>query len=207
SPFPPSPFPMSALWPYATPGIPDRLFQQLPGIPLTKRDVRLLVIGALRLKPDAHLWDIGAGTGTVAIEAALLCANGKVTAVERDEEVAGLIKTNCDRFEVTNIDVISGNAPECLNAINGQPDCILVEGAPLQTTLEAAWEKLKTDGRIVVTAVNLEALFTVSQTFSSLHMRNVEVAQPAVNRLETRGNRQVFASVNPIFIISGDKLE
>ncbi|MEL7354886.1 MAG: precorrin-6B methylase, partial [Cyanobacteria bacterium J06560_5] len=56
---------MSKLWPYATPGIPDQLFQQLPGIPLTQRDVRLLVMGGLRLKVDAQLWDIGAGTGTV----------------------------------------------------------------------------------------------------------------------------------------------
>ena len=198
---------MSALWPYATPGIPDQLFQQLPGIPLTKREVRLLVMGYLRLRPDAQFWDIGAGTGTVAIEAALLCPRGKITAVERDEEVAGLIKTNCDRFEVTNVDVVAGNAPECLNHIKGEPNCILIEGAPLQTTLEAAWKKLTLSGRIVVTANNLEALYTTSETFATLHMRNIEVAQPVVNRLETRGNRQVFATVDPIFIISGDKLE
>ncbi|MEM6452593.1 MAG: precorrin-6Y C5,15-methyltransferase subunit CbiT [Cyanobacteria bacterium P01_D01_bin.105] len=198
---------MSALWPYSTPGIPDRLFEQLPGIPLTKRDVRMLVMGYLRLKPDAHLWDIGAGTGTVTIEAALLCPKGKITAVERDEEVAGLIQKNCDRFEVTNVDVISGSAPECLERIKGKPSCILIEGAPLQATLEAAWGKLALNGRIVVTAPNLEALYTASDTFSKLHMRNIEVAQPAVNRLETRGNRQVFTSVDPIFIISGDKLE
>ena len=198
---------MPALWPYATPGIPDRLFQQLPGIPLTKRDVRLLVIGYLRLKADAHLWDIGAGTGTVTIEAALLCPQGRVTAVERDEEVAGLIKTNTDRFGVSNVDVIAGSAPECLNHIQGQPTCILIEGAPLKTTLKAAWDKLILNGRIVVTANNLEALYTASETFAALHIRNIEVAQPIVNRLETRGNRQVFASVDPIFIISGDKLE
>ncbi len=195
------------LWPYATPGIPDNLFQQLPGIPLTKREVRLLVMGYLRLKPNAQLWDIGAGTGTVAIEAALLCPNGKITAVERDSEVAGLIKTNCDRFAVTNVDVISGSAPECLNRIEGKPDCILIEGAPLQTTLQAAWEKLVTGGRIVVTANSLEALYTASETFAALNMRNVEVAQPVINRMETRGNQRVFASVGPIFIISGDKLE
>ncbi len=164
-------------------------------------------MGYLRLKPDAHFWDIGAGTGTVAIEAALLCPQGKITAVERDEEVAKLIKTNCDRFEVTNVDVISGNAPECLNQIAGAPNCVLIEGAPLQSTLEAAWQKLAMGGRIVVTANNLEALYTASETFATLHMRNIEVAQPVINRLETRGNRQVFATVDPIFIISGDKLE
>ena len=198
---------MSELWPYATPGIPDKLFKRLPGIPLTKKEVRLLVMGYLRLQPNAHLWDIGAGTGTVAIEAALLCPQGKVTAVERDEEVAGLIQTNCDRFEVTNVEVIAGSAPECLSAIADKPNCILIEGAPLKITLQAAWEHLELNGRIVVTANNLEALYTASETFSALQMRNIEVAQPTINRLETRGNRQLFASVDPIFIISGDKLE
>lgn len=198
---------MSELWPYATPGIPDKLFKRLPGIPLTKKEVRLLVMGYLRLKPNAHLWDIGAGTGTVAIEAALLCPEGKIAAVERDAEVAGLIQTNCDRFEVTNIEVVAGSAPECLGTLTSQPDCILIEGAPLKTTLQTAWKYLKTSGRIVVTANNLEALYTASETFSALQMRNIEVAQPTINRLETRGNRQLFASVDPIFIISGDKLE
>ena len=198
---------MSSLWPYATPGIPDKLFQQLPGIPLTKREVRLLVIGSLRLKPDAQLWDIGAGTGTISIEAALLCPKGTITAVERDEDVASLIQQNCDRFSVTNVDVISGSAPECLNPIKGTPNCILIEGAPLQTTLETAWKKLALGGRIVVTANNLETLYTASETFGQLHLRNIEVSQPAVNRLETRGNRQVFKSADPIFVISGDKLE
>ena len=198
---------MSALWPYVTPGIPDRLFQQLPGIPLTKRDVRLLVMGYLRLKADAQLWDIGAGTGTITVEAALLCPEGKITAVERDEEVAGLIQANCDRFGISNVDVISGSAPDCLHHIQGKPSCILIEGAPLQATLETAWEKLQLNGRIVATANNLEALYTALETFAALQMRNIEVAQPAVNRLETRGNRQVFASVDPIFVISGDKLE
>ena len=197
----------SSLWPYATPGIPDKLFQQLPGIPLTQRDVRLLVLGYLRLKPNAHLWDIGAGTGTITIEAALLCPQGTVTAVERDQEVAGLIKQNCDRFDVHNVNVISGSAPECLNRIQGQPSCILIEGAPLKSTLKAAWEKLILNGRIVVTANNLETLYTASDTFANLHMRNIEVAQPAVNRLATQGNRQTFQSVDPIFVISGDKLE
>ncbi|MEM9944794.1 MAG: precorrin-6Y C5,15-methyltransferase subunit CbiT [Cyanobacteria bacterium P01_D01_bin.36] len=198
---------MSALWPYATPGIPDHLFQQLPGIPLTQRDVRILVISHLRLTPNAQLWDIGAGTGTITIEAALLCPQGTITAVERDEEVASLIQTNCDRFEVSNVDVISGNAPQCLHHIKGSPSCILIEGAPLEATLESACQKLMINGRIVVTANNLKTLYTASETFSKLHMRNIEIAQPAVNRLETQGNRQVFKSVDPIFVISGDKLE
>ncbi|MEL6936618.1 MAG: precorrin-6Y C5,15-methyltransferase (decarboxylating) subunit CbiT, partial [Cyanobacteria bacterium J06607_17] len=104
---------MEPLWPYATPGIPDRLFEQLPGIPMSQREVRLVLLSALRLGPKAVLWDIGAGTGTIAIEAALLCPQGSIVAVERDGDVAALIKNNCQRFGVTNVDVVVGNAPDC----------------------------------------------------------------------------------------------
>ncbi|HEY9736947.1 MAG TPA: precorrin-6Y C5,15-methyltransferase subunit CbiT [Trichocoleus sp.] len=199
---------MNSLWPYVTPGIPDDLFEQLPGIPLSNREVRLLILGYLRLKPKSVLWDVGAGTGTVAIEAALLCPQGKIVAVERDEDVASLIRKNCDRFGLKNLEVIEGNAPDCLPELPHQPDCILVEGGrPLKETLVGAWSYLPEKGRIVVTAPNLETLYTVSETFAALRVRSVEAAQPAVNRLESRGSHQVFTAVDPIFILSGEKGE
>ncbi|MFE4107510.1 precorrin-6Y C5,15-methyltransferase subunit CbiT [Almyronema epifaneia S1] len=199
---------MASLWPYTTPGIPDSLFEQLPGIPMSKREVRLLVLGYLRLQKNAVLWDIGAGTGTITIEAALLCATGQIVAVERDQEVATLIRHNCDRFQVSNVEVIEGSAPECLAQLPYQPDCILIEGGrPLQATLETAWRFLATGGRFVVTVSNLENLYQVSESFSKLQVRNIEVVQPAVNRLEMRGYHQVFAAVDPIFIFSGEKLD
>lgn len=60
------------LWPYISPGIPDDLFENLPGIPFSQRELRLLLISQLRLKPDSVLWDVGAGTGTIAIELSLI---------------------------------------------------------------------------------------------------------------------------------------
>ncbi|MFM7579826.1 MAG: precorrin-6Y C5,15-methyltransferase (decarboxylating) subunit CbiT, partial [Microcystaceae cyanobacterium] len=97
-----------SLWPYKTPGIADHLFERLPGIPLSKREVRLLLISALRLKADSVVWDIGAGTGTIPIELALLCPDSHIVAIERDEEVVSLIRRNCDRFGVSNIHIIEG---------------------------------------------------------------------------------------------------
>lgn len=100
----------SQLWPYITPGIPDELFERLPGIPLSKREIRLLLIAHLRLLPHSVLWDIGAGTGTIPVEVGLLCPQGRIIAVERDEEVASLIRRNCDRFDVHNVEVVEGSA-------------------------------------------------------------------------------------------------
>ena len=198
---------MSALWPYVTPGVPDDLFEQLPGIPISQREVRLLLLGYLRLKSNSVLWDIGAGTGTLAIEAALLCPHGQIIAVERDQDVANLIRRNCDRFGVSNIAVIEGSAPDCLLNLTPSPDCVFVEGGkPLKDTLQGAWKALSNRGRLVVTASNFETLYVVAETLAALGTRNVEAAQPAVNRLETRGSHQVLTAVDPIFVISGEKM-
>jgi precorrin-6Y C5,15-methyltransferase (decarboxylating)/cobalt-precorrin-6B (C15)-methyltransferase len=196
------------LWPYISPGIPDDLFENLPGIPFSQRELRLLLISQLRLKPDSVLWDVGAGTGTIAIEVGLLCPQGQVIAVERDEEVANLIKRNCDRFQVKNITVVEGNAPDCLNSIQVIPDRVCIEGGrSIGEILQAIWNYLPLSGRVVATAANLESLYVISQTLSELTARNIEVMQSAVNRLETRGFSQTLVSTDPIFILSGEKLD
>jgi len=198
----------SPLWPYITPGIPDELFEHLPGIPISQRELRLLLISQLRLQADSVLWDIGAGTGTIPIEVSLLCPQARVIAIERDEDVANLIRRNCDRFAVKNVEVIEGSAPECLDQIKLRPNRICIEGGrAIQEIVQAAWQYLPTSGRVVATAANLESLYTISQSFSQLRARNIEVVQSAVNRLETRGYSQTFVAADPIFILSGEKLD
>ena len=195
-------------WLYKTPGIPDELFERLPGIPLSKREVRLLMISALRLGDGGVFWDIGAGTGTIPVEIGLLCPNSPIIAIERDEEVASLIRRNCDRFGVKNVTVFEGSAPDCLPNISLAPDRVCIEGGkPIKSVLQEVWQYLKPNGRIVATANNLETLYQFSEGFSNLQARNIEIVQAAVNRLETRGIQQVFAAVDPMFILSGDKLD
>ena len=198
----------SPLWPYVTSGIPDDLFEQLPGIPLSQKEVRLLLISALRLQPDTLLWDIGAGTGTISVETGLLCPQAKIIAIERDEEVANLIRRNCDRFGVSNVQVVEGSAPECLKNLPQSPQRVCIEGGrQLKEILKEVWRYLQPQGRVVATAANLESLYALSEGLSELQARNIEVVQSAVNRLETRGTHQTFAAANPIFILSGEKLE
>ncbi len=196
----------SPLWPYVTPGIPDDLFENLPGIPMSQREVRLLLLSHLRLNRDSVLWDIGAGTGTIPVEAGLLCPGGKIIAVERDEEVASLIRRNCDRFGVTNVEIIEGSAPDCLKGLV-PPDRVCIEGGrSLKAILKEVWRSLNPNGRVVATAANLETLYQISESLAELQARNIEVVQSAVNRLETRGTNQIFAAVDPIFVLSGEKL-
>lgn len=195
------------LWPYITPGIPDDLFESLPGIPMSQRETRLLLLSYLRLQPDSILWDIGAGTGTIPVESGLLCPQGQIIAVERDEEVASLIRRNCDRFEVSNVKVIEGSAPECLKDLPNLPHRVCIEGGrPIKAILQEAWRHLQNQGRVVATAASLDGLYAISETLAELQARNIEVVQSVVNRLERRGTHQIFAAVDPIFVLSGEKL-
>jgi cobalt-precorrin-6B (C15)-methyltransferase len=192
------------LWNCVTPGIPDELFE----IPMSQREIRLLLLSHLRLQADSVLWDIGAGTGTIPIEAGLLCPRGQIIAVERDEDVANLIRRNCDRFEVKNVTVVEGSAPDCLRNLGTAPDRVCIEGSKsIQDTLAAVWRFLKPHGRIVTTASNLENLYKVSESFAQLQVRNMEVVQASVNRLEKRGTSQAFVAVDPIFVLSGEKID
>ena len=198
----------SKLWPYISPGIPDELFERLPGIPMSKREVRLLLISYLRLQPHSVLWDIGAGTGTVTVETGLLCPQGHIIAVERDNDVANLIRKNCDRFELKNVEVVEGIAPDCLKELPYPPERICVEGGKeIHAILKEAWIHLQPQGRIVATASNLESLYAISESFAQLQVRNVEVVQSSLNRLEQRGRSQTFAAINPMFILSGEKID
>ena len=198
----------SQLWPYITPGIPDDLFERLPGIPLSKREIRLLLISQLRLQSNSLVWDIGAGTGTIPVEIGLLCPKAQIIAVERDDEVANLIRRNCDRFNVKNVEVVEASAPECLPNLPQPAHRVCIEGGrPIKDILKAVWQYLPQQGRVVTTASNLESLYAISQGLAELHARNIDVVQSAVNRLEQRGNQQTFAAVDPIFILSGEKLD
>jgi cobalt-precorrin-6B (C15)-methyltransferase len=197
----------SPLWTYVTPGIPDELFERLPGIPMSQREIRLLLLSYLRLERHSVLWDIGAGTGTITVEAGLLCPEGKIVAIERDEEVASLIQRNCDRFGVTNVEIIEGIAPDCLQALSSPPDRVCIEGGrSLKAILQDVWQRLPAHGRVVATAASLESLYQVSESFAELQARNVEVVQSSMNRLEKRGLNQVFTAIDPIFVMSAEKL-
>jgi len=89
-------------------GIPDRVVRALAGNSPEQREIRLLLIAHLRLEPNSVLWT---SAQAIPVEIGLLCPQGQIIAVERDEEVTNLIRRNCDRFEVKNVEVIEASAP------------------------------------------------------------------------------------------------
>jgi cobalt-precorrin-6B (C15)-methyltransferase len=118
---------MNRNWPYTTPGIPDHLFIREQGVPMTKCEIRALSIAKLNLFPNAVVYDVGAGSGSVAVECKRFLPQGKVFAIEKNPKALNTIRKNCEKFKV-DLEIVDGTAPEALIELP-QADRIFIGGS------------------------------------------------------------------------------
>jgi precorrin-6Y C5,15-methyltransferase (decarboxylating) len=165
---------------------------------ITKREVRLLSLAALQLRPDSIVWDIGAGSGSVSIEAALLAPAGRVYAIEVDPEGVEICRENARNHGVDNIRVVAGRAPEALAELDS-PDAVFVGGSKgsMETIVDTALERLRPGGRLVANAVTLE---NAGEIYQSLRRRGLvpDVTLLQVSRSEPLAHYQRYEALNPI---------
>lgn len=187
----------------ARPGIPDERFHRTREGLITKMEVRAISLARLRPPEDGTVWDVGAGSGAVSVEASLLAGRGTVYAVEKDGEAVAVIRENIRRFGRNNIRVIPGKAPECLEELP-DPDAVFVggSGGRMAEILRTAGERLKPGGRIVVNAVTLETLQTAAESLKAGGF-NVEITLVNVARGKDIAGLSRLEALNPVFIISG----
>ena len=105
------------MWNYKTPGIPDEVFERSENVPITKEEVRVIQISKARLCPGYTVYDIGCGSGSISIEAAIQVESGKVIAIDYDPNAIELTKKNIEKFGLTNISVILANAKEKISEL------------------------------------------------------------------------------------------
>jgi precorrin-6Y C5,15-methyltransferase (decarboxylating) len=172
---------------------------------ITKREVRLLSLAALSIRPDSVVWDIGAGSGSVAIEAALLAPRGRVYAVEVDPEGVEICRDNLRTHAVDNVRVVAGRAPEALAELE-PPDAVFVGGSQgsLDEIVEMALQRLRPGGRLVVNAITLENTSEAYQLFRK-HQLVPEVTLLQVSRAQPLGRYLRFEALNPIHIFAVSK--
>lgn len=183
-------------------GIPDEEFIR-GDIPMTKSEVRLLSISKLSLNEDDILYDIGAGTGSLSVEAALLLNNGMVYAIEEKEEGVELIQKNKDKFFLKNLSVIRGSAPDCLKELP-VPDAAFIGGSrgKLRSILEELLQK-NPSIKLVLNAITLETLSEALEVFKKLELTDMEILQAAITKTRTAGPYHMLSAQNPVFIIKG----
>ena len=191
----------SSRWPYASSGIPDELFIR-GDVPMTKQEVRAVALAKLRLTATDTVWDVGAGTGSVSIEAALVARAGSVWAVERNAAGVRLIRENADAFGCGNVHAVPGVAPEAL-AILPVPDAVFVGGSAgeLPSVVEVALEK-NSQVRLCVPCVTVETLTEACALLSSSRFKGFEACQVSAARAEAVGSHHLMKAQNPVFLVS-----
>jgi len=196
------------MWKFITPGIPDEDFERAEKVPITKEEVRVIQISKARLKPGQIVYDIGCGSGSISIEAALqIESSGKVLAVDYDKNAIELTKKNIKKFNLSNISVIHGNAKEKILELE-VADTIFIGGTGGDTKeiVELSENKLKSGGRIVVGIILIETLYSVLQILDKLQFESVDITQVTISKSRKTSTGTMMLARNPVTIISATKI-
>jgi cobalt-precorrin-6B (C15)-methyltransferase len=193
-------------WDFVTPGLPDAAFADAPGFSPTPMELRVMLLSHLRPRTDSLVWDVGGGTGALALEIARLMPAGQVHTLERDPEAIELLKRNRRRFGIANLHIHAGDAPEGLAQLPPHPDRVLLEvGRPLRQVLDLVWEALVPAGRLVISTASLEGLVDATDTLGRLEARDLQVVQATVHRMQRRGSQARLAAAEPLFLIAAER--
>lgn len=187
-------------------GIADEAFIR-GKVPMTKQEIRVLTMVKAHIASSDVVWDVGAGTGSMSVEAARLAPQGHVYAIERNAEGVSLIEKNKEKFGVGNLTVIEGDAPDALKDL---PDCdaaiIGGSGSCLPEILDEISSRLKTGGRVVMNCVTVQTLAT-ALSYMRGHESDFsyEAIQVQINRLQAVGAYDMAKAINPIYIVTAEK--
>ena len=186
------------------PGTPDNWFVHEKGL-ITKAPVRVLSLAALALSPDNTLWDLGAGSGSVGIEATLFLPDGFVYAVEKNQHRVAQIKANVERFKVKNLSVTLAQLPHGLANLP-TPDRVFIGGSGknLDQVLEGVTEVLNPLGRIVVNTVLIETLHLAVSVLEKKGF-GVSLTQAQISKSRNMPWGRRMEALNPVWIIAAEK--
>lgn len=184
----------------------DELFLRGEKVPMTKEAVRALALSKLELHWASHLIDIGAGTGSVSIEAALQHPTLAVTAIERNPAALRLLAENCQRFACGNVSIIAGEAPDVSVE---RADAIFMGGSGGHLTALIDWSlyHLRPGGRLVMTFILQENLHYALEHLQQADVTAIDCQQLNVSTLTALGSGHYFKPHNPVFVIACQKEE
>ena len=183
------------------PGLPDNAFIRGKA-PMTSSEIRSLSLCRLGLTSEAVLWDVGAGTGSVSIEAALTCPGGKILSIEYKEDALTLLRENRAKYCLQNMEIVKGRAPEALTDLP-EPTHVFIggSGGEIGDILKAVFSK-NPEARVVVNCITSETLAALKTALKELVVRDLQCTQVIVNREEMLGHYHYLRAGNPVFIIS-----
>ncbi len=179
-------------------------FSDRPGL-MTKREVRILVLGELALQPGQTVWDIGAGTGSISIEIARLCSTSQIYAIEKTAMGSALIEQNCRRLQVKNVISINGTAPDILHHLP-VPNRIFIggTGGHLPAILDRCNIQLARNGIVVLAFATLEHLNQALSWFNS-YQWDYKLLQVQLSRSIPVAQLTRLTPLNPVTIVTATR--
>ncbi|MEN1760205.1 precorrin-2 C(20)-methyltransferase [Anoxynatronum sibiricum] len=194
---------------FASPGIPDSAFLR-GDVPMTKEEIRWLILARLQLAPGQVTADIGCGSGSVTVEMARMTAPGQVYAMDVNPEAVDLTRQNLAQFHCANVTLHQGKGETLLPSLPPLDRFFIGgSGGGLPLLLEEGLAKLKPGGRMVLTAVTLETLATVTtwtkEQVAAGTLTHVATVQVGVTRHVERGKTTMMAAGNPVYLITLEK--
>ena len=191
-------------------GLSDEDFEQRRPLrgQITKREVRAMTLYSLGLRPDSIVWDIGAGTGSVSVEAGLIACQGRVYAIERDEQSLPLLQHNLDRWSGGNVSIVPGEAPEALAQLP-DPDSVFVggSGGNLEGILDVVGQRISRAGSIVANLAALERTQEVYRRLNDIGFATDLVMVSAARGKQLPDGTLRLESLNPVFIVTARREE
>ena len=185
-------------------GIPDAEFCHDSGM-ITKRDARILTLSRLGCGNNKVLWDIGAGSGSISIEAARLYTGIEVYAVEKNRERFTQLEKNIKKFRAAGVHAILGSAPAVLKKLPC-PHSVFVggSGGNLPLILQEVKKRMSKNGNLVVNCITITTLSQVLQLFKKWHW-SYTAASVQIAHLKAEDQPEIFRAENPLFIVHGTK--
>lgn len=185
-------------------GMPEDSFKHESGL-ITKSEVRVVSLSKLVLEKDSIMWDLGAGSGSVSIEASFFIKTGHIYAVEKKESRVGQISENKEYYHVSNLKVIQGLLPEAIESLP-DPDRIFIGGGGinLPQIITAGSKKLLPGGIIVINTVLLKSMTDGIETLENLGFET-DVIQIQINTGHNMPWNLMLKSQNPVWVICGKK--
>ncbi|HEY9492674.1 MAG TPA: precorrin-6Y C5,15-methyltransferase (decarboxylating) subunit CbiT [Nitrososphaeraceae archaeon] len=193
------------LWNYHTPGIPDELFERTEQVPITKQDVRALVISKLRLREGFSAIDIGCGSGSLTVEVCLQTKGDRVYAIDYDEKAVELTKKNLLRFGV-EAEIVLSKAQDVLPLLP-QVDAVIIGGTwgDTEEIIRLGIDRLKKGGRIVIDTILIETMYKAITTINEANLNEIDITQVIIAKAKKVTTGTMMIARNPIIMISATK--
>ena len=173
-------------------------------VPMTKEEVREVSICKLKLCQDAVVYDIGSGTGSIAMEIAGLSPDIQVYAIEQKKEAVSLIWQNKEKFQLENVTVIEAKAPEGLQDLPVATHAFIGgSGGNLKEILQALYE-INPNMRVVINAISMETICELKEIQTLYPIENEEIVQMQLSRAKEAGKYHLMQAENPVWICSFD---